>query len=63
MTIDTQALRRELYEAINTVVTKYEKLGQSITKDGLAITPAEVLQQPYTHRWPWMRNVFTGKVV
>jgi hypothetical protein len=52
MSIDFEALRQELNNAVYTVLTKYEKLGQSITKDGLTITPAEALQRPYVHKWP-----------
>ncbi len=58
MIIDVETLRRELYGAVNAVLMKYEMLGQSITKDGLTITPAEALQQPYTHKWPKVEDTF-----
>jgi len=56
---DIETLRRELYEAMNTVFMKYEKLSQSIIGDRLTITPAEVLQQPYTHKWPQAEETFS----
>ncbi len=59
MIIDLETLRRELYGAVNAVLMKYEVLGQSITKNGLTITPAEALQQPYTHKWPEVEDTFT----
>jgi hypothetical protein len=47
--IDIEALRQELYRAVDGVLMKYNTHNQS--KDELTITPAETLQHPYTQKW------------
>ncbi len=58
MNIDIDALRRELYGAVNSVLAKYEVAGQSIVRNGLTIIPAGPLRQPYTHKWPEVEDTF-----
>lgn len=51
------ALRQEFHKVVDTTINEFV---QGFTKeDGLTITPAEVLQQPYTHKWPKDKETFS----